>query len=47
MKFMIQLNFENYNKEYLNTFNIDHISKIKYKNLLNQIFISNFLSQFI
>ena len=39
------IKFQNYNKEYLNTFNIDHISKIKYKNLLNQIFISNFLSQ--
>ena len=39
------IRFQNYNKEYLNTFNIDHISKIKYKNLLNQIFISNFLSQ--
>ena len=36
------IKFQNYNKEYLNTFNIDHISKIKYKNLLNQIFISNF-----
>ncbi len=38
------LNFENYNKNCLNFFNIDHVSKEKYKNLINQINVSNYLS---
>ena len=38
------LNFENYNHETLNLFNIDDVSKKKYKNLLNQINISNCLA---
>ena len=38
------LNFENYNPNSINLFNIENISKKKYKNLLNQIRISNHLS---
>ena len=38
------LSFENYNHECLNLFNIDHVSKKKYKNLINQINISNYLA---
>ena len=38
------LSFENYNHESLNLFNIDHISKKKYKNLINQIKIANYLA---
>ena len=38
------LSFENYNHETLNLFNIDHVSKKKYKNLINQIKISNNLA---
>ena len=36
--------FENYNHEALNLFNIDHVSKKKYKNLINQIKIANYLA---
>ena len=38
------LNFENYNPNKLNCFNIEHISKNKFINLINQIKISNYLS---
>ena len=38
------LSFNNYNHETLNLFNIDHVSKKKYKNLINQIKISNYLA---
>ena len=38
------LSFKNYNHETLNLFNIDHVSKKKYKNLINQIKISNNLA---
>ncbi len=38
------LNFENYNPNSLNLFNIENISKKKFQNLLNQIHISNHLS---
>ena len=38
------LSFENYNHETLNLFNIDDVSKKKYKNLINQINIANYLS---
>ena len=38
------LSFENYNHENLNLFNIDHVSKKKYKNLINQINIANYLA---
>ena len=38
------LNFENYNYEALNIYNIDHVSKKKFKNLLNQINIANYLA---
>tara|TARA_B100000925_G_scaffold60776_1_gene40798 strand:- start:16 stop:918 length:903 start_codon:yes stop_codon:yes gene_type:complete len=38
------IKFQNYDKDYLNIFNINHISKIKYQNLLNQIYFSNLLS---
>lgn len=38
------LNFEKYNKNFLNIFNIEKISTIKYKNLLNQIEIANHLA---
>lgn len=38
------INFENYNKNYLNFFNIDHVSRKKYENLINQINKANFLS---
>ena len=38
------LNFQNYKKNYLNCFNIEDISKEKYKNLINQINISNYLA---
>ena len=38
------LNFENYNHQTLNLFNIDHVSKKKYKNLINQINMANYLS---
>ena len=36
--------FENYNHETLNLFNIDHISKKKYKNLMNQINVANYIA---
>ena len=39
------IKFQNYDKDYLNIFNINHISKIKYQNLLNQIYFSNLLSK--
>ena len=38
------LDFENYNHNSLNIFNIENISKKKYLNLINQIKISNYLS---
>ena len=38
------LSFENYNHKTLNLFNIDHVSKKKYKNLINQINIANYLA---
>ena len=38
------LDFENYNHNCLNLFNIENISKKKYLNLINQIQISNYLS---
>ena len=38
------LSFENYNHETLNLFNIDHVSKKKFKNLINQIKIANYLA---
>ena len=38
------LSFENYNHETLNLFNIDNVSNTKYKNLINQINISNYLA---
>ena len=38
------LDFENYNHNSLNIFNIENISKKKYLNLINQIQISNYLS---
>ena len=38
------LSFENYNPATLNIFNIDHVSKKKYKNLINQINIANYLA---
>ena len=38
------LDFENYNHNSLNLFNIENISKKKYLNLINQIKISNYLS---
>lgn len=38
------LDFENYKPSCINLFNIDNISKKKYINLLNQIQISNYLS---
>ena len=38
------INFEKYNKNLLNIFNIENVSKEKFKNLQNQIHISNFLS---
>ena len=38
------LSFENYNHETLNLFNIDHVSEKKYKNLINQINIANYLA---
>ena len=38
------LSFENYNHEDLNLYNIDHVSKKKFKNLINQINISNYLA---
>ena len=38
------LDFKGYNPNYLNLFNIENISKKKYKNLINQIHISNYLS---
>ena len=38
------LDFKSYNPKYLNLFNIENISKKKYKNLINQIHISNYLS---
>lgn len=38
------LNFQNNNKHYLNCFNIENISKEKYKNLINQIHVSNYLA---
>ena len=41
---MNPLNFENYNPNSINLFNIENISKKKYKNLLNQIRICNHLS---
>ena len=38
------LDFENYNHNSLNIFNIENISKKRYLNLINQIQISNYLS---
>ncbi|AFS49614.1 Pyridoxal phosphate biosynthetic protein PdxA [alpha proteobacterium HIMB59] len=38
------INFKEYNKNFLNVFNIENISKEKFKNLQNQIHISNYLS---
>lgn len=38
------LNFKDYDKNYLNIYNVEKISKFKYKNLLNQIKIANHLS---
>jgi len=38
------LSFENYNHEALNLYNIDHVSKKKFKNLINQINIANYLA---
>jgi len=38
------LNFENYKYETLNIFNINHVSKKKYKNLINQINIANHIA---
>ena len=38
------LDFKSYKPNYLNLFNIENISKKKYKNLINQIHISNYLS---
>lgn len=38
------INFESYNKDKLNIFNINNVSKEKYKNLINQIELSNHLS---
>ena len=38
------LDFKSYNANCLNLFNIENISKKKYKNLINQIHISNYLS---
>ena len=38
------LNFENYNPNSINLFNIENISKKKYINLINQIHICNYLS---
>ena len=38
------LSFDNYNRENLNIFNIEHVSKKKYKNLINQINIANYLA---
>ena len=38
------INFHDFKKNELNIYNIDNISSYKYKNLLNQIDISNFLS---
>ena len=38
------INFENIDKKSLNIFNIENVSKTKYLNLLNQIKISNYLS---
>ena len=38
------INFEKVEKKSLNIFNIENVSKIKYENLLNQIEISNYLS---
>ncbi len=38
------LNFEDYDHETLNLFNIENVSKKKFKNLINQINISNYLA---
>ena len=38
------LDFENYKPDSLNLFNIENISKIKFQNLINQLNISNYLS---
>jgi len=38
------LNFQDYDQNLINVFNIENISKDKYKNLLNQIHFSNYLS---
>ena len=38
------LDFKNYNPNSLNLFNIENISKKKFQNLINQIHISNYLS---
>ncbi len=38
------INPKNYNKDFLNVFDIDNISKHKYKNLLHQIDISNHIA---
>ena len=39
------IEFQNYNPNNLNFYNIDNVSKKKFKNLINQIKISNFLSK--
>ena len=39
------LNFQNLNKNCLNCYNIEDISKEKYKNLINQINLSNYLAK--
>ena len=38
------IQFENYNKNCLNIFNVENVSNFKYLNLIHQIKISNFLS---
>ncbi len=38
------IKFSNYDKNQINLYNVDNVSKAKYQNLLNQIKISNFLS---
>ena len=38
------INFKEYNKNFLNIFNIENVSKEKFKNLQNQIHICNYLS---
>ena len=38
------LNFQNLKKNFLNCYNIEDISKEKYKNVINQINLSNYLA---